>query len=136
MADQDWIPDSKCPIIPASGYYAVGVLRKPKMGIILRPDRSSRAISPGGVALVRICAVPPQKDRIDEAGYKTSGLYKPGDVVYAQMSLDMNSETIDWYDADDNKQRSFYLISEGRILGRCRYPDVVLTSHDEQEDNV
>lgn len=132
MAEKEsWLTDSMCPVVPASGYYAVDILNTPQIGVILKP-RSSTPIMPGGVGIVRICAVAPPEDRIDEPGYKTSGLYKPGDVVYALMSLDMKGEKIEWTDPKTRERRAFYLISEGRIMGRHRWPEAVIASHEEQ----
>jgi hypothetical protein len=129
--DANWLPDSFCPVVPASGYYAIELLAKPKFGSpIFTPGQPSAV--PGGIGIARIVAMPPPDDRIEAAGYMTSGLYGPGDVVWAHMSIDMKAEQIDARHPETGQNMGFYLISEGRILGRHRYPEAVLKSHEEQ----
>jgi len=130
-ATKNWLPDSNCPIVPASGYYAVDMVGEPQVGLVLDPSNHNRAM-PGGVAVVRICAVTPKGDVLDAIGFVTSGLYRPGDIVYAQLSIDLKGEAIEYQDPKTRKTSTFYCIPEGRIIGRHRQPEKFLANFEEK----
>lgn len=130
-AAKNWLPDSNCPIVPASGYYAVDMIGEPQIGLVIDPTDHNRAL-PGGIAVVRICAVPPKGDHIEEAGFLTRGLYRPGDIVYAQLSIDLKGEAIEYQDPKTRETSTFYCIPEARVIGRHRHPEKFLASFEEK----
>jgi len=113
-----WLPESRCPIIPAAGLVVVELMPE-ETGKIDIPNHM--LIHHGVLKKACIVAIPTPDMESDAFQYQTSGVWKPGDIVWARVSPELRADLLDWFDAKTGKRREFYIVPEGSIVGRSRF---------------